>query len=59
MIAMKLLISALAKLHRARSAGMAFLVRRKACAAGRGDNSRRARAVYLGLGKDYELDKNF
>jgi hypothetical protein len=31
----------------------------QACAAGGGNNSRRARAVYFGLARDYELDSNF
>ena len=37
---------------------IAFFARPKACAAGRGDNSRRARAMYLGLSSDCEHDNN-
>ena len=45
--------------HPGRSAWNHFPAAGKACPAGRGDNSRRVRAVYLGLARDYELDKNF
>jgi len=38
--------------------GNFFLARPKACTAGRGDSSRRARAMCLGLSGDNEHDNN-